>query len=236
MADGFPNPETIQRWLGNLDRFDPELARTVKGRAAKAQPRARRAGGAATESAAADAPPDMRVIVETMVRPGRPVLPIKGDAVARDPAFIEPPDGEIMVQRLLGAAATINPIIPLVGRIDVANFPRNASFVGTGWLIDPDIVVTNSHVASLIGRRDGRGYTFLPGRFGDPLVTSVELEARDGQRRDARERGGKHHVHRVRHAQGRHRLSEDQAPERRRRARTASCSPKPMPPPAPRSP
>ena len=116
---------------------------------------------------------DARIVIETMVRPGRPVLPIKGDTVVREPAFIEPPDGELMVRRLLDAAANINPIIPLVGRIDVANFPRNASFVGTGWLIEPDIVVTNSHVAELIGRRDGRDYTFLPGRFGDPIVASV---------------------------------------------------------------
>ena len=92
-----------------------------------------------------------------MVRPGRPVLPIKGDAVAREPAFIEPPDGEIMVRRLLDAAPTINPIIPLVGRIDVANFPRNASFLGTGWLVEPDMVVTNSHVAELIGLADEDG-------------------------------------------------------------------------------
>ena len=40
-------------------------------------------------------------------------------------------------QRLLAAADNIKPVIPLVGRIDVANFPRNASFIGTGWLIAP---------------------------------------------------------------------------------------------------
>ena len=81
---------------------------------------------------------DARIVVETMVRPGLAVLPIKGDTVAREPAFIEPPDGELMVRRLLDAAPTINPIIPLVGRIDVANFPRNASYVGTGWLVEPE--------------------------------------------------------------------------------------------------
>lgn len=152
--------EKIRIWIQHLDRFDPELANRVKARAAP------------LTEAAAGAAADVPMMIETMVRPGRPVLPIMGDAVVREPAFIEPPDGELMAQRLLDAAA-LNPVIPLVGRIDVANFPRNASYVGTGWLIEPDIVVTNSHVANLIGRRDGRQFTFLPGRFGDPIETSV---------------------------------------------------------------
>jgi phosphatidylserine/phosphatidylglycerophosphate/cardiolipin synthase-like enzyme/V8-like Glu-specific endopeptidase len=177
MADETPmsiTPEKIRSWLENLDRFDPALAQILKARAPKPKPRARRMGGPTVETAAVPPPPmDVRIVVETMVRPGRPVLPIKGDAVARQPAFIEPPDGELMVQRLLEAAPAINPVIPLVGRIDVANFPRNASFLGTAWLIEPEIVVTNSHVAELIGQRDGRSFTFLPGRFGDPIVTSV---------------------------------------------------------------
>jgi phosphatidylserine/phosphatidylglycerophosphate/cardiolipin synthase-like enzyme len=166
-------PEKISNWLQNLERFDPDLAKSIDARTATMQPAARRTVGLEGAVAEAAPPLDVPIALETMVRPGRPVLPIKGDTVARAPAFIEPPDGEMMVQRLLTAAATINPIIPLVGRIDVANFPRNASFIGTGWLIEPDIVVTNSHVAELIGRRDGRRVTFLPGRFGDPIVTTV---------------------------------------------------------------
>ncbi|WP_027155907.1 trypsin-like peptidase domain-containing protein [Mesorhizobium sp. WSM2561] len=161
-------PEKIRSWLRNLDRFDPEFARSVTARTGGLEPQ----GVIAAEAAGAPAV-DVQVMVETMVRPGRPVLPIKSDRIAREPAFIEPPDGELMVQRLLGAAPMLNPVIPLVGRIDVVNFPRNASFIGTAWLVAPDIVVTNSHVAELIGRRDGRDYTFLPGRFGDPIVASV---------------------------------------------------------------
>lgn len=168
------SPETISNWLRNLERFDPDLAKSINARSAAMQSDARRAIGLEATVAEAAPPLDVPIAVETMVRPGRPVLPIKGDVVVKTPAFIEPPDGEMMVQRLLDAAATINPIIPLVGRIDVANFPRNASFIGTGWLIEPDIVVTNSHVAELIGRRDGRRFTFLPGRFGDPIVTTVD--------------------------------------------------------------
>ncbi|OCK55066.1 hypothetical protein LMTR3_09880 [Bradyrhizobium sp. LMTR 3] len=166
-------PEKIRDWLQNLERFDPDLAKSINARAASMKSDARHAVGLEATVAEAASPPDVPLALETMVRPGRPVLPIKGDKVLREPAFIEPPDGEMMVQRVLAAADTINPVIPLVGRIDVTNFPRNASFIGTGWLIEPDIVVTNSHVAELIGRRDGRRFTFLPGRFGDPIITTV---------------------------------------------------------------
>jgi hypothetical protein len=166
-------PEKISNWLQNLERFDPDLAKSINARSAAMQADTRRVVGLESTVAEAAPPQDIPIALETMVRPGRPVLPIKGDLIVRAPAFIEPPDGEMMVQRLLAASAAINPIIPLVGRIDVANFPRNASFIGTGWLIEPGIIVTNSHVAELIGRRDGRKFTFLPGRFGDPVVTTV---------------------------------------------------------------
>ncbi len=172
MANDAPTnltPEKVQTWLSNLGKLDPELSQAITARAAANL--TIEATGAMTE--AAPAAFDIQAVIETMVRPGRPVLPIKGDKVVRAPSFIEPPDGEMMVQRILAAGPVLAPIIPLVGRIDVANFPRNASFIGTGWLIGPDIVVTNSHVAELIGRRDGRRFTFLPGRFGDPIVTSV---------------------------------------------------------------
>lgn len=161
--------DTIRDWVKNLERHDPELAATVKERMAKIAPTAG-PRGIGLEAAVGAAPP---FALETMVRTGRPVLPIKGDRVVREPSFIEPPDGEIMVQRIMAAADKLNPVIPLVGRIDVANFPRNASFLGTGWLVDQDIVVTNRHVANLIGRRDGRNFTFLPGRLGDPIQASV---------------------------------------------------------------
>lgn len=140
-------------------------------------------GGPAIVVEGNEAPLDVNMVLETMVRPGRPVLPIKKDRVVSEPAFIEEPEGKMMLRRLLDAALKVNPIIPLVGRIDVTNFPRNASFLGTAWLVEPDVVVTNSHVAELIARRDGRKFTFLPGRFGDPIVTSVnwkrEIESDD---------------------------------------------------------
>lgn len=183
MADGPAlalTPDKIRNWMRNVEKFDPELADAISSRSGGAL----LADAMMVESTGV-ATADMAIFYETMVRHGRPVLPIKSDAVVDWPAFIEPPDGELMVRRLLNAAPIINPVIPLVGRIDVVNFPRNLSFIGTAWLVAPDVVVTNSHVAELIGRRDGRDYVFLPGRFGDPIETSVnwkrEMDSQDSE-------------------------------------------------------
>ena len=73
------------------------------------------------------------------------------------------------MDRLLTHAPTLNPVIPLVGRIDAANFVGSADYVGTGWLVDRTTVVTNRHVAELISQRGPDGFTFAAGRFGDPL-------------------------------------------------------------------
>jgi S1-C subfamily serine protease len=60
----------------------------------------------------------------------------------------------------------------LVGRIDVEGFPGN-DFVGTGWFVDTNIVVTNRHVASLIARWDGRNFIFARGVAGKPMASSL---------------------------------------------------------------
>src|SRR5262245_17601349 len=74
-------PEKISNWLQNLERFDPDLARSINARAAAMQPAARRMMG--LEAAVGEAAPslDVPITIETMVRPGRPVVPIKADTV-----------------------------------------------------------------------------------------------------------------------------------------------------------
>lgn len=58
------------------------------------------------------------------------------------------------------------------GRLDLRNGYRK--YVGTGWLVDEEIVVTNRHVALLFAQRDLlEPWTFQPGRFGDDV--EVEL-------------------------------------------------------------
>lgn len=88
---------------------------------------------------------DSDLALETIVnRVGRPVLEI-----ADDDFRIEGPEATIWESRLGQSTvrASIRRVIPSVGCIEVDHHPDNPSFLGTGWLIADDIVVTNRHVA-----------------------------------------------------------------------------------------
>jgi hypothetical protein len=63
-------------------------------------------------------------------------------------------------------------LLPLIGRIDVVNFP-GLDFVGTGWFVDTDVVVTNRHVANLIAKWDGRQFAFARGIGGKTIESSL---------------------------------------------------------------
>ena len=77
-------PEKISNWLQNLERFDPDLAKSINARTAAMQPAARQMMGLEAAVAEAAPPLDVPITIETMVRPGRPVVPIKGDTVVGD--------------------------------------------------------------------------------------------------------------------------------------------------------
>ncbi len=80
----------------------------------------------------------------------------------------------MIVERLREATEVVEPAIPLVGRIDVANYPGSLTYVGTGWLVDRDVVVTNRHVAEIIARAGDGKYHFRPGRFGEPMSVTLD--------------------------------------------------------------
>lgn len=125
----------------------------------------------------------MDVALETLVREGRPALPIREHRISRQDTLTDLASREL-VTRLLEAAPAVEPVIPLVGRIDVVNYPGTAKYLGTGWLVDRNIVVTNRHVAELLARREGGQYVFRPGRFGDPVEVSLDYRHEMGS--DAR--------------------------------------------------
>lgn len=69
--------------------------------------------------------------------------------MADDDYKIEGAEAAIWEPRLSNATvrAAIRRVIPSVGRIEVDNNP-DFTWLGTGWLIGDDVVVTNRHVAS----------------------------------------------------------------------------------------
>jgi endonuclease G len=104
--------------------------------------------------------PDPALNEETIVnRIGRPVL-----EVANDNYLIEGPEAVIWEPRLSDEAVRtkLRGVIPSVGRIEVEHHP-DLSWVGTGWLIAADIVVTNRHVAREFAVSSGEAFVFKRG-------------------------------------------------------------------------
>lgn len=128
------------------------------------------APGAVTETSAPDPRP---IALETIVNEERPVLFVKEDWLDTVNVTAIGVEAEELIRALDDEKQTLQPLMPLIGRIDVTNFP-NADFVGTGWLVDTDIVVTNRHVANLIARWDGRQFAFSRGIAGALIGSSFD--------------------------------------------------------------
>ena len=91
-----------------------------------------------------------------VLRVGRPVLAIVGNEARLDFADSE---SAVWRARLQQSGPLLERAARAVGRIEVTGL-RGAPFVGTGWLVDRNTVVTNRHVALAFGRRAGRRFTF----------------------------------------------------------------------------
>lgn len=166
------------RWLNNLSQRDPKLhaeliakgLRLVRERQATSSLNAE--DGITLESAGSDQVFD-GLVLETLVREGRPALLVQHNAIQFDGTEADV-EARSIIEELQAAASTIEPWLPYVGRIDVANYAGNLPFLGTGWLVAPGVVVTNRHVAELMTKAGGEGFVFRPGRFGERLIATVD--------------------------------------------------------------
>lgn len=161
----------FERWLESLRTRDPDLHRELLAR--RDQRLTAPARQLVLESGATRLSTDGAIVLETIVREGRPAVPVRDDRIVLNGAVADSAS-RIMIERLVAATPFLEPLLPLVGRIDVSNYPGNVAYVGTGWLVDRDVVITNCHVAELIARHDGRGYLFRAGRFGDLLEVDID--------------------------------------------------------------
>ncbi len=112
-------------------------------------------------------------VLETIVmKDGRPVLAIQDNDFI--PAFTDPPSA-IWKNRLGAAHSFITDAIPSVGRIELNNHP-SYEWVGTGWLLDENIVVTNRHVASIFAIRGNNKFIFRAGvDFGVKVTAKIDF-------------------------------------------------------------
>jgi endonuclease G len=117
---------------------------------------------------------------ETIVlRTGRPVLAVVGDQAQL--VFSEP-ESKVWGSRLQAASAHVVSAARAVGRIEVEG--HDLSWLGTGWLVTPDVVVTNRHVAAEFGRNDGISFVFKQGIGGSPMNASIDFLEEIGNTKD----------------------------------------------------
>jgi endonuclease G len=83
-------------------------------------------------------------------------------------------DSEVLMNRLRNASGQIAATVPRVGRIDLTNHVNE--WAGTGWVVAPDVVVTNRHVAQIFTDASPRGgYTFRAEQGGRRVQARVDL-------------------------------------------------------------
>jgi endonuclease G, mitochondrial len=111
-----------------------------------------------------DMPMGMEAIILSV---GRPVLFVRKNT-------FEIPSSDVWTDRLRDAQKHLEQIIPAVGRIEVRNHDE-LDWVGTGWLVRDDIVVTNRHVANEFGVSAGQGFTFKKNLSGRTIKPSIDF-------------------------------------------------------------
>jgi hypothetical protein len=121
-----------------------------------------------TEAAAPDF--ELESIVQ---RVGRPVLAVMNGKVDLDTTSGE--DG-VWKTRLQQASAVIGPAIAAVGRVEATNWPMGLPYIGTGWLIEQNLIVTNRHVALEFAQRGQKGFVFQLGfDRRNPVAVDVDF-------------------------------------------------------------
>ncbi|MEM7679213.1 MAG: DNA/RNA non-specific endonuclease, partial [Myxococcota bacterium] len=107
-----------------------------------------------------------------ILKQGRPALLVQDDAWAE-------PELTTIKERLQTAPQRLHANVPRVGRLEITN--AAGDYVGTGWMIDSDTLITNRHVAQFFSDRVRGGYEFR--RNGDGAQLHVQVDfAREYQR------------------------------------------------------
>ena len=156
----FSDPKVREEFF---DRFD-ELQGEVLGESGL---EAMRGAGAAAYSRS-DAERTARVLEEDTGEPidraleaiilrfGRPAYFVQDDTFDTSAAPSSSAEVDAVVNQ---ARSVIDAAIPSVGRINLRD--HRMPWVGTGWLVAEDVLVTNRHVASEFAQRDGDAYVFI---------------------------------------------------------------------------
>jgi hypothetical protein len=171
--------ELIRQAAQRIRSLDPEIAREARSRqvvdsfegvATEAV-----SGLLAEEGLEVDGGQDLLVQETIVSRVGRPVFTVKNDDYILE---IKENESEVWRSRLTDSRSHefLRQCIPAVGRVAVENHPKGIPFVGTGWLVADEVIVTNRHVALEFAQRGGSGFAFLAGPDpANPLKPKIDF-------------------------------------------------------------
>lgn len=105
-------------------------------------------------------------------------------ALVQDNTFGPPADGfpnsQEVADRLTRSRGALEAVIPSSGRIELKH--HRLSWVGTGWMVKSNVVVTNRHVAEAFARSDAE-FAFRRNSLGQTVRASLDWR-REHQRPD----------------------------------------------------
>jgi endonuclease G len=152
----------LRRYNTAVQKNDPKMAEETRDKGYEEE--------VFTEGVAAE-DIERQIAEETIVmRRERPVLTINENVTQL--VFIDEADSEIWGERLKRARPLLDKAIPTVGRIDLTGGPLD--WVGTGWLVAENIIVTNRHVAGEFAARRGEAFSFKMG-VAEPISAAVDF-------------------------------------------------------------
>jgi hypothetical protein len=168
-----------------LDRFD-ELAHAVQlpgggMRGQEGEPSRRSAEEMVDAMAKGTYQPDGSDLEAIVRRFTRPVHLIRGAGFY--PPADSFPESETVSARLTGAAEQLGRVIPSSGRIELRN--HRLAWVGTGWKVATDVVVTNRHVAEEFARQQDGGFAFRRSFNGRRIRASIDWRREYGERAES---------------------------------------------------
>lgn len=132
--------------------------------------RLKRSFASFAESGAVADDSDAGAMTEAIIlRLGRPSFLIRNDT------FVIPADQRVWTDRLRPGRANLEAAIIAVGRVELLGHP-SFPWVGTAWLVESDVIVTNRHVAMEFARQSGRDFVFRPGVGGQLMRASIDFK------------------------------------------------------------
>ncbi len=115
--------------------------------------------------------PEHPAVLEAIVnRFARPVLLVQDSTFT--PAVDGFPESQVVTGLLAAARDCLDTALASVGRVNLVN--HRYDWVGTGWVVAPQIVVTNRHVAELFAAAKDAGFALRVASNGKPIKPSLD--------------------------------------------------------------